>query len=141
MITTKVFKMKWNVFIIIFEGLSLKQIKKVFFGRWVSDFKYFSVTTIFYICNTSIISIICNTSFKFKRLRICCYPLVHQGSTYLFKVSSWKFVLSQPYVGWIKVKIYSLTYFSSPYDDIFLTGTENKFIDWYYCFLDSTNNC
>ena len=30
--------MKWKAFIIIFGGLSLKQIKKSFFGRWEPDF-------------------------------------------------------------------------------------------------------
>ena len=33
------------------------------------------------------------------------------GSTYLFEVLSWKFVLLQPYVGWLKLKIYSPTNF------------------------------
>ena len=27
-----------------------------------------------------------------------------QGSTYLFEVLSWKFIFSQPYVGWVKMK-------------------------------------
>ena len=30
--------MKQKVFFIIFEGLSLKQIKIIFYGRWESDF-------------------------------------------------------------------------------------------------------
>ena len=58
---------------------------------------------------------------------------IYQGSTYLFEVSSWKFVLLQPYVG--------PTNFPSPYNNIFLATTENKFIDWYYHFLGPTNNC
>ena len=31
-----------------------------------------------------------------------------QGSTYLFEVLSWKFILSQPYVEWIKMKAYTV---------------------------------
>ena len=31
--------MKQKVLFIIFEGLSLKQIKIIFYGRWESDFK------------------------------------------------------------------------------------------------------
>ena len=33
----------------------------------------------------------------------------NQGSTYLFEVPSWKFILLQTYVGWIKMKTYSPT--------------------------------
>ena len=32
--TKRAFKMKQKVFFIIFKGLSLKQIKRIFFGRW-----------------------------------------------------------------------------------------------------------
>ena len=35
------FKIKQKKFFIIFQGLSLKQIKRNFFGRWESDFKVF----------------------------------------------------------------------------------------------------
>ena len=34
------------------------------------------------------------------------------------------------YVGWIMVKTYIPTNFPSPYNNIFLTTTENIFIDW-----------
>ena len=37
-----------------------------------------------------------------------------QGSTYLFQMLSWKFIILQPYVGWIKMKTYSATNFASP---------------------------
>ena len=37
-----------------------------------------------------------------------------QGSTCLFEALFWKFILSQPSVGWIKMKRYSPTNFSSP---------------------------
>ena len=37
--TKRAFTMKQKAFFIIFEGLSLKQIKKIFFGRWESNFK------------------------------------------------------------------------------------------------------
>ena len=37
--------MKQKAFFIIFEGLSLKQIKKIFFERWESDFKLKDVYT------------------------------------------------------------------------------------------------
>ena len=43
--TKSAFKMKWKVFFIIFEGVSLKQIIKTFFGRWESDFKVISKTS------------------------------------------------------------------------------------------------
>ena len=38
----------------------------------------------------------------------------YQCSTYLFRVLSWKFVLLEPYVGWIKLKTYSPTNFVKP---------------------------
>ena len=31
-----------------------------------------------------------------------------QGSTYLFEVPSWRFILSQPYSGWINMKVYTV---------------------------------
>ena len=36
--TKRAFKMEWKAFFIIFKGLSLKQMKINFFGRWESDF-------------------------------------------------------------------------------------------------------
>ena len=32
--------MKYKSFFIIYEGLSLKEIKEIFSGRWESDFKF-----------------------------------------------------------------------------------------------------
>ena len=37
-----------------------------------------------------------------------CFVINLQGSTYLFKVLSWKFILSQPYVGRVKMKTYTV---------------------------------
>ena len=51
-----------------------------------------------------------------------------QGSNYRFEIPSWKFIRSQAYFGWIKMKTYSPTYFRSPWDNIFFTVTEDKFI-------------
>ena len=34
----RAFKIKWKAFFIICKELSLKQIKRIFFGRWESDF-------------------------------------------------------------------------------------------------------
>ena len=61
-------------------------------------------------------------------------PRLIQDSTYLFKAQLWKFIHSQAYVGWIKMKTYSPTSFPSPQENIFLTVTENKFIVWNYHF-------
>ena len=61
-----------------------------------------------------------------------------QGSTYLFKVLSWKFILLQPYVRWIKMKTYSPTNFPSPQDNLFPKTTEKKFIVWNYHFSGRT---
>ena len=40
--TKSAFKMKWKGFFMIFQGLSLKQPKKIFFERWESDLKSLS---------------------------------------------------------------------------------------------------
>ena len=63
-----------------------------------------------------------------------------QGLTYLFKVLSWKCILLQPYIRWIKTKnsTNSPTNFPSPQDNIFLKTTENKFIVWNYHFSGRT---
>ena len=45
----KSFQDEIKAFLIIFQGLSLKQIKKGFFGRWESDFK---LDKSFGSCNT-----------------------------------------------------------------------------------------
>ena len=37
-----------------------------------------------------------------------------QGSTYLFEPLLWKFILSQPYIGWINIKTYAQTNFPNP---------------------------
>ena len=51
----------------------------------------------------------------FINLCNCNFPVFSlQGSNYLFEVLSSKFILSQPYVGWIRMKTYSPTYFPSP---------------------------
>ena len=59
---------------------------------------------------------------------------ISQGLTYLFGVLSWKFTLSQHYVGWIKMKTYSPTNCRCSYDHVFPTVTGNKFIFWNYSF-------
>ena len=66
-----------------------------------------------------------------------CHPVI-QGYTYIFEGLSWKVILSQPYVGWIRIKTHSLTNFPSPKGNIFLTVTENKFIVWNYSSSGST---
>ena len=50
-----------------------------------------------------------------------------QGSTYLFEVPLWKFILSQPYVWRIKMKTHSRANFPSP-GPIFLKITEKKLL-------------
>ena len=47
--------------------------------------------------------------------------VVLQGSTYLFTVLSWKFILYQPYVWWMRKKTCSPTKFPSPQNDVFLS--------------------
>ena len=61
-----------------------------------------------------------------------------QGWTYLFKVLSWKFILLQPYVRWIKMITYSATNLPNPQDNIFFKTTENKFVVWNYHFSGRT---
>ena len=51
-----------------------------------------------------------------------------QESIYLFEVLPWKFILLQPYVGWIKIQTCSPKNFPSPWDSVFLTFTGNKFM-------------
>ena len=51
-----------------------------------------------------------------------------------FEVQLWKFILSQPYAGWIRMKRCTPTYFPSPKDNVFCTVTENKFNVWNYSF-------
>ena len=57
----------------------------------------------------------------------------------LFEELPWKLILSQSYVGWIRMKTCSPTNFPSPLDNIFLTVTENKFIVWNYIFSGPTS--
>ena len=57
------------------------------------------------------------------------------------RIGLWKFILSQPYIGWISMKTCSLTNFHSPQDNIFLPVTENKFIVRNYSFSGSTSIC
>ena len=45
-------------------------------------------------------------------LAVTCHPL--QGSTYLLEVLSWKVILLQTYVGWIRMKTCCLTNIFSP---------------------------
>ena len=66
-----------------------------------------------------------------------CHPLI-QGLNYIFEGLSWKVILSQPYVRWIRIKTHSPTNFPSPKDNILLTVTENKFIAWNYSSSRST---
>ena len=80
------------------------------------------------IAYTSLYVISCITYGKYM-IRI-------HGLTHLFEVQSWKFILSQPYLGWIKMKTYSQTNFSSPQDNLFLT--ENKLIVWNCSFSGLT---
>ena len=47
---------------------------------------------------------------------------------------SWKFIVCQPYVRRIKMKTYNPTNFPSPWENIFLKATEDKFIVWNYHF-------
>ena len=62
-----------------------------------------------------------------------------QDLTYLFEVLSWKCIFSQPYVGWIKMKIYIAQQILPVHGIICLSDTENKFIVWNYCFSGPTN--
>ena len=62
-----------------------------------------------------------------------------QGSTYLLEVLSSKFILLQPYVGWIRMKICGPTNFSNPQDNRFPADTESKFIVWNYSFSAPTS--
>ena len=65
-----------------------------------------------------------------------------QGLTYLFEVLLWKFILSQPYVQWIKMKTYSPTNCSSPLDKIVLTVTEKRLLSETTIFqVESTFIC
>ena len=65
--------------------------------------------------------------------------MMHQGSTYLFEALSWKFILSQPYVGWINMKAYINTNFANPEDNIFFPVTKNKFFSLNYSFSGPNN--
>ena len=65
--------------------------------------------------------------------------LYEQGSTYIFEALSGNFILSQPYVRWINMNTYSPTNFPSPWDDIFITVTENNRFVWNNSFLDPTS--
>ena len=62
-----------------------------------------------------------------------------------FDLSSWSVVViiylfAAPYhIGCIKMKTYSPTSFSSPWSNIFLTITENKFTAWNYHFSCPTH--
>ena len=81
---------------------------------WITVFSRF--------CAVSFLKIVFNVNWKFYSIGYfvkytpchwsLSYPL--QGSTYLFEVLLWKFILSQIYVGWIKMKIYSPANFPSP---------------------------
>ena len=64
--------------------------------------------TIFFVLNRRYIVGFIN----FYNINFAVFSL--QGSNYLFEVPSWKFILSKPNVGWIKMKTYSPTYFPSP---------------------------
>ena len=56
-----------------------------------------------------------------------------------FEVLSRKVILSQPYVGWIRMKTCSPTNCPRPWDTVYPTTTENKFIVWNYSFLGPTD--
>ena len=64
---------------------------------------------------------------------------VNQDSTYLLEALSWKFIFSQPKVGWIRMKSCIPINFSSPQDNVFPTVTERKFIIWNYSFSGPTS--
>ena len=52
-------------------------------------------------------------------------------------VKFWKLIPSQPYAGWIKMTTFNPRNFLSPWNNIFLTVPENKFV-WNYCFSGPT---
>ena len=70
---------------------------------------------------------------SYKKLKYKKIKAHIEGSTYLFVVMQ-KFIHSEPYVGWKKMKTYTQTNFSTPWSNIFLTVTVNKFIFWNYHF-------
>ena len=68
------------------------------------------------------------------------YPThIFQGSDYLFEMLLRKFILLQPYVGWVKMKTCRSTNFLSPYYSIFPAFTENIFNVWNYRFSGLTS--
>ena len=60
-----------------------------------------------------------------------------QVLAYVFEVLSWKFILLQLYVGWIKKKAYSPS-FSQPIEQYISHSLPKTFITWNYHFLGPT---
>ena len=69
------------------------------------------------------------------------YSPINCTNIFLFEALSWRLILSQPYIGWINMKTYSLTNFTSLWDDLFLAVTGNRFKVWNYNFSGPTGIC
>ena len=82
---------------------------------------YFFIFVMLQVLNTFILPSICKS---------CIRP---------WEALSLKFILSQPYIRWRRMKKFSQTNFLSPWYNIFLTVTENKFLVWNYRFSGPTS--
>ena len=108
--------MKWKAFFIIFKGLSLKQIKRIFLGKWESSFKqtieipldgeYFDILYLKHWENVNVIELLIPTVFD---RYIFCY-IYMSISIYPYQLSIYQSIYLSIYLSYIYISIYPYIY-------------------------------
>ena len=90
--------------ILNFEYWTMNQMCKILEKHWicvmVKKCEFF-----WYYCLMYFIDYIVSGLFTQEKSTLL---IPSQGSTYLFEVPSWRFILSQPYSGWINMNVYTV---------------------------------